>query len=210
MNNVLGTQGYERDVDRFVNVSQSLSFFEVCAEVIPFLPESPCRVLDIGSGAGQNAAALSQLGHTVVAVEPMEAFRAAARSRYGDLTIAWIDDALPHLRKLDNEPAFDFVLVDAVWHHLDTDERDMALTRIFRLMKPGAHLACSLRNGPSGLGSRVFPTEAESTVMQARKLGLECALRKDNQASFLPGKEDVLWSRLVFLKPVESGSVGKK
>lgn len=200
MSVVPGTQGYELGVARFVETSQALSFVDVCSEILDFLPTLPARVLDVGAGAGQNSAALARLGHSVVAVEPMAAFLDAARDAYSDLPVVWVNDSLPMLGALENDELFDFVLAEAVWQHLDSSEREAALVRIHALLSPGGHLGCSLRNGPPGLGSRVFPTDPDETLAQAGRLGLECVFRKDNLPSFLPNKKDVHWSRLVFQK----------
>ena len=200
---VPGTQGYERGIGRFVEASRALSFDEVCSDFLDFLPRLPSRVLDVGSGAGQNSAALSHMGHSVVAVEPMSSFRAAACNAYRDLPIIWINDSLPALSALEDSQLFDFVLVEAVWHHLDLGERTIALERIGSLLSPGGYFACSLRNGPAGLGTRVFPTDMESTIDQASNVGLECEFKKDDLPSMLPNKENVSWSRLVFRKPLD-------
>lgn len=187
-------------MDQFIEVSQSLSFAQVCADFIDFLPSSPARVLDVGAGAGQNSAALAELGHSVIAVEPMEPFLSAARARFRHLPISWHQDSLPLLESLPVEDDFGFVLVEAVWHHLDPFERKKALERITSLISSGGTCAFSLRNGPAGQGSRVFPTDSTSVVIEARELGLECVFRRDNLPSILPNKKDVYWSRLVFRK----------
>ncbi|GLQ76117.1 class I SAM-dependent methyltransferase [Vibrio penaeicida] len=74
MNTVKGTQGYEQGVDAFAQASLNLKFEEVNQEFIPFLPRILSRVLDVGSGVGQNSAALSRLGYQVVSVEPLQVF----------------------------------------------------------------------------------------------------------------------------------------
>ncbi|MFM7600712.1 MAG: class I SAM-dependent methyltransferase, partial [Pseudanabaena sp.] len=68
---VPGTEGYQRSIEPFIQTSQALSFNVVCSDFLRFIPAPPCRVLDIGAGAGQNSAALAALGHAVTAVEPM-------------------------------------------------------------------------------------------------------------------------------------------
>lgn len=200
MTAVQGTEGYECSVERFIERGQSLTFAEVCADFVSFLPARPARVLDVGAGAGQNSAALATMGYAVVAVEPMAPFLGAARAKYGHLPITWHEDSLPLLLSLPARDEFDFVLVEAVWHHLDADERVDALARITTLMANGAACALSLRNGPAGLGSRVFPTDSARMISDARFGGLECVFRKDDLPSVLPNKEDVRWSRLVFRK----------
>lgn len=203
MTPVPGIEGYARSVHQFVKSSQALDFAEVCQAFLDYLPPLPGHVLDAGAGAGQNAAAIAQMGHSVIAVEPMPDFLAAARATYAALPITWLDDSLPRLQRLGSAPAqFDFILGEGVWHHLDEAERSLAITRFALLLKPGGKCGLSLRNGPAGLGTCVYPTDTTRTLQQARMCGLEYMLLQENQPSIFPYKRDVTWSRLVLLKPL--------
>ncbi|MEH6495701.1 MAG: methyltransferase domain-containing protein [Pseudomonas marincola] len=200
---VLGTKGYAQVSDAFVKSTRLLTFDTANRDFSKFVPTNPCRVLDAGSGAGQNAAALAMKGHRVTAVEPLLEFRSACLSEYGDLGIEWINDAFPSLEKLGNTPAqFDFILVDAVWHHLNETERAQSLTRLDFLLDEGGFCALSLRNGPAGVGTHLFPTDSALTAALAAQLGLEVLLHLVDQPSILPNKPDVKWTRLVFQKPI--------
>lgn len=198
---VSGTRGYERNISQFVTGSQALEFEEINRDFLPYLPAVPSRILDAGCGAGQNAAALRRLGHSVTAVDPMAAFLNAARARYGDLGIVWIEDSLPALASLDSSLAgFDFILIDGVWHHLDYRERGLALARVASLLADGGRCALSLRNGPAGMGTHVYPTNVRDTIRAAEAQGLHCVFSVENQPSILKGKERVSWARLVIEK----------
>jgi len=201
MDDVPGTRGYENVAERFVDVSQALDFAETNKHFLEFIPTTPGRVLDAGSGAGQNAAALARLGHSVVAVEPMSAFLSAAHSTYADLDIAWIDDRLPMLDTLGEAPCkFDFILVQAVWHHLDEEERSIAMARLSTLLDDGGACAISLRNGPAGGGTHVFPTDGLATASLAEGCGLEVVFHLANQPSLMPNKRNVTWTHMAFRK----------
>ena len=207
MTTVPGTAGYDRSIQRFIASSQALDFAEVCQAFVDYLPPLPGHVLDAGAGAGQNAAAIAKMGHAVVAVEPMPDFLAAARTTYADLSITWLNDSLPRLEQLGPAPAqFDFILVDGVWHHLDEAARDIAMARFALLLKPGGRCALSLRNGPAGLGTCIYPTDASWTIQQAQVCGLACVFCLENQPSIFSHKQDVIWSRLVLLKPLSEQS----
>ncbi|MGP1718066.1 MAG: class I SAM-dependent methyltransferase [Methylophilus sp.] len=198
---VRGTAGYERFIDHFIASGQALSFSEVCNAFLAFLPKAPANILDAGAGAGQNAMAFAEMGHSVVAVEPMIEFLNAARNRYSHSSITWHHDSLPTLQCLaDGHAQFDFILVDGVWHHLDDIERQAAIQRFAQLLKTGGRCALSLRNGPAGMGTHVFATDAEQTILQAANAGLKCVMLLKDQPSMFSFKPDVIWSRVVFEK----------
>ena len=201
MNQVCGTEGYAESAREFVRVSQYLDFFEVCREYLPFLPPTPARVLDVGSGVGQNSNALAELGYRVTAVEPVPAFRLTARKYYPRPGIKWLEGNLPRLECLDYcDTRYEFILVEGVWHHLNERERAVAMKRISDLLLAGGRCALSLRNGPPGLGTRVFPTSVTKTVHFFRKMGLHCIYESRNQPSMFKHKENVKWGRLVIEK----------
>jgi SAM-dependent methyltransferase len=170
-----GTQGYERFIPLFIASSQALDFYIVCKDFVNFLPVKYSHVLDLGSGAGQNAAALDKLGFKITAVEPMGAFLNAAINTYKSTSIIWLNDSLPDLVCLDShEEKFDFVLIDAVWHHLSEAERAKAASKIATVIKNNGRCALSLRNGPCGMGSKVFPINSNDTIKLFERYGFKC------------------------------------
>ena len=196
-----GTAGYERFIPLFIESSQALDFNIVCKDFVDFLPLAHSTVLDLGAGAGQNSAALEKLGFKVTAIEPMKAFLNAAMATYKDTSIEWLHDSLPYLCCLDShEQSFDFVLIDAVWHHLNETERALAVKKISAVIKTNGRCGISLRNGPAGMGTQVFPTDGNDTINLFERYGFKCIFRRSNQASKLPNKQNVKWTRLVLEK----------
>ena len=201
MSAVPGTQGYERAIELFAEACYGLSFEHVNEDFLTFLPAVPARVLDAGAGVGQNAAALADRGYEVFAIEPLQAFLNLAQAKFTAHDVHWFNDSLPSLSRLDGlEASFDFILVDGVWHHLEPAERETCLMRLFELLRPGGMCALSLRNGPAGLGTHVFPTDASALISHANKLGFEVMLHLKNQSSKMPNKPKVKWDRLVLAK----------
>ena len=201
MNQVTGTAGYEKFVSQFVESSQSLDFRVVCQAFIDYLPELPARILDVGAGAGQNAAALAGMGYNVTAIEPLDLFLAAAQTAYSDQAINWYQCQMPKLACLDGEEAsFDFILAEGVWHHLNEAERQSTVLRFSQLLRPGGRCALSLRNGPMGMGSCVYPTDADETIEQFLQAGFKCMMHLEHLPSIMKGKENVIWSRVVLEK----------
>ncbi|MEM1324246.1 MAG: class I SAM-dependent methyltransferase [Bacteroidota bacterium] len=201
MTTVPGTSGYAAVVQRYIKVTEEIPFEVLHRDFLPFLPESPSLIVDVGAGTGRDAYVLSEKGHQVLAIEPLQAFREAAKKRYPSTTWKWIDDALPKLDKLVTfDHQVDFILSSGMWHHLNAAEQQLAMARIAQLLRPGGIAALSLRNGPAGAGSCVFPVPFQQTIAQAKACHLEPLLALDNQPSLMKNKTKVNWSRLVLRK----------
>ena len=80
------------------------------------------------------------MGHQVVAVEPVVAFRDRAARLHPSTRIEWVDDSLPDLAKLSGRGPFDLVLLTAVWMHLDPEQRQRGMTRVSGLLRGGGAL----------------------------------------------------------------------
>lgn len=198
-----GTEGYERFIPLFIESAQALDFHQSCKDYINFLPFGPANVLDIGSGAGQNAAALASLGYRVTAVEPMSEFLNAALNTYEALSVRWLQGDLPELDCLKSQDElFDFVLIEGVWHHLNEEERAVATACLSSIIKPEGRCAISLRNGPPGMGTRVYPTDLSSTINAFSSFGFEVLFYVENLPSIFDFKEDIKWARVVLEKKV--------
>ena len=136
-----------------------------------------------------------------MAVEPLVDFREAGQRLYPSAAIEWRDDALPQLPTLIKDaPQFDFILASGIWHHLNPAEQAEALANISKLLLPQGSFALSLRNGPAGAGTHVFPTNVQQTINDAKMYDLHPVLRLENQASLIRNKKEVYWAKLVFSK----------
>ncbi|KKE84430.1 class I SAM-dependent methyltransferase [Pseudoalteromonas luteoviolacea] len=198
---VPGTCGYESNVSSFANASFGLKFEDINQDFLAFLPIQGSKVLDAGCGVGQNAAALCELGYKVDAVEPLAAFLDKAKVRYEGMPIVWLEDSLPDLKLLDTkEHVYDFILLDGVWHHLSHHERKRCIRRLYELLSLNGVCAISLRNGPAGVGTHVFPTSCEELLNLARETGFKTIFQAQNQPSKMPNKQDVIWSRVALRK----------
>lgn len=186
--------GYGVDAEEIARRYEGVAFEVVHEEFLPWLPPVPGRVVDIGAGSGRDAAALAARGHQVVAVEPTPQLRRIGQRLHADAAIDWIDDALPSLTGLCG--TFDFVLLSAVWMHLDEPERVDAMRRLAELVVPGGHVALSLRHGPVPTGRRMFAVSTVETVALAERFGLSTV--HHGQGSDCLSREDVSWSTLVF------------
>ncbi len=196
---VKGTNGYAGAIHRFIEATDAIGFKELHEFCAKYIPISPGKILDIGSGSGRDAAEFAAMGHSVVAAEPCPELLVSSRNTYPYSRVEWVEDSLPELNKLTHKyNQFDFILCSAVWHHIDDAERETALAVIARLLKPRGIFAVSLRNGPVGVGIHVFPTDANKTIDLAESCNLINLLHQSNQPSLIRNKKRVIWSKLVF------------
>ncbi len=106
------------------------------------------KILDIGSGSGDNAIEMARLGHDVLAIEPSDLRHIALRD-HSHPQIEYRDGSLPQLDCLKSEEKFDLVLLSAVWQYIDPAERVASLLRIAEVMAPNAQLVISYPSPPS-------------------------------------------------------------
>ncbi len=147
------------------------------AAVLAHFPQKPCRILDIGAGTGRDAAWLAGLGHEVLAVEPVAAFRASGKAP------RWLDDRLPDLRKArELGQKFDFILMNAVFQHVQPAVRAVAMRNIAGLLATGGRIVLSVRHGPAAETRPAYLFEAGEIERLAADCGL-ATLMQCNRAT---------------------------
>lgn len=195
-----GTQGYANEAENLLRLYESVSLADVHGGALDFVPRAPCRILDIGSGTGRDAAAFVRLGHHVVAVEPVDELRQGAQAAHPSPRIEWVDDGLPELAVvLGRGESFDVVLLTGVWFHLDEAQRRQAMPGVASLVKDGGVMLLSLRHGPVPPGRRMFDVTADETIGLAAAEGLQVVLNQQAPAA-IQRREPVTWTRLAFRK----------
>jgi len=196
---VSGTEGYAEAAEALLN--QRLSFIDVHGPILHLIPAAPCRVLDIGSGAGGDAASFGELGHSVVAVEPTDELRIPAMARYPSSSIEWLNDSLPDLTSLlGRARSFDLVMLAAVWMHLDARQCRQAMPRVASLIAVGGTMIMSLRHGPVPQGRRMFEVSADETIQLAQAQGLDAVLNLcTDSVQAVNRRAGVTWTRLAFI-----------
>lgn len=198
MTAIPGTEGYAVEADALAVQYESFTFEALHKNIIPLFPKNACRVLDIGSGTGRDAAGFASLGMKVLAVEPVAEMRAHAERMHTSPHIEWLDDSLPGLARITaRRETFDIVMMTAVLMHFDDGERATILTRVAPMIAKDGILALSLRHGPVPPGRRMFAVSDDEVVALATAQGLEnILLLQGHRDKF--HRDDVMWSRLVF------------
>ena len=105
-----------------------------------FLPPAPARVIDIGSGPGRYAIALTELGYEVTLVDLSEANLAFARQKAIEQGIHLSGTHQANAMDLSTFPIASFdaaLMMGPLYHLLVHEERVLALKEAWRLLEPG-------------------------------------------------------------------------
>lgn len=145
------------------------------------------RILDVGSGMGRIAAALTARGHDVVATEPDPALREQSLATYAEVPV------LPHeaLAIPALEPFDLIVVVGNVFIYLgEGTERDV-LAHLRSLLAPGGRILAGFHLSGIKNGSRTYP--ADEFVADASAAGLEVDWRFGSYELHAPNDEYAVW-----------------
>ncbi|MGC4391034.1 class I SAM-dependent methyltransferase [Agrobacterium sp. M50-1] len=173
----------------------------IYAPVIDLLPSTPCRIADIGSGTGRDAAWFAAQGHHVLAIEPVSELREPGMRLHPSDRITWLDDSLPGLEKARLQGVFDLVILCGVWHHVDHRARQAAMESLAEMTATGGLLIMSLRHGPAPEGRRAFAISPAETTGEAARLGFTL-IRQAEVASIQAGNRalGVRWTWIALRK----------
>lgn len=194
-----GTEGYADEAPALFERYEQFDFDRVHRPVLHLLPSIPSTIIDIGAGTGRDAGHLASVGHSVLAVEPVDALRERAIRMRPSSKLQWLNDSLPGLTKvLALGKTFDVVMLNAVWMHLDEQQRSKAMAAVASLTHRGSRIFMSLRHGPVPNGRRMFDVSGDETVELARRHGFVALFNAHSesiqQTNIAAG---VSWTRVV-------------
>ncbi len=193
-------QWYEVNAEFFIHERENVEFTKIHSNLLNYLPQQPCSILEIGAGAGRDAAGFADLGHHVIAVEPSNALRTNAKRMYERDNIDWLDDKLPKLDiVVQLERQFEVIVLSAVWMHLAPKDRKPAFERIIDLLNPDGLLYLTLRHGPfeavDGFWD-IADAEVKSLAQQHELIELLHVTEADQM-----GRSDITWGKFIYRKP---------
>lgn len=197
---VSGTQGYAEQAQELIVRYELEAFEHKHRAELHVLPTQPVRALDVGAGTGADAAWLAAQGHTVLAVEPTEAFRRAGQVLHSHQAIEWLNDSLPSLSVVcARHQRFELIMLAAVWMHLEPEQRREGMATLASLLSPSGVIVMSLRHGPVPAGRRMFEVSGAEATAQASQVGLSCELNIHTESSQAVNRAaGVTWTRLAF------------
>lgn len=174
---------------------------DALAPIADLLPPPPGRIADIGAGPGTIAAWLTDQGHEVVAVEPVQEFRDIGRERHRDAAFQWIADGLPDLKSLREMPAFDLLLLTGVWHHVAPDQRKTAMHSMANALLPEGRVIVSLRHGQDDPARGLYDANPDDTIQAARGAGLQMMEQRKSESIQQHNRDaGIHWSWLLLQK----------
>ncbi|AZZ95300.1 methyltransferase domain-containing protein [Hahella sp. KA22] len=162
MKQLSSTDFYNLNSEQLFHQYQSLSFEQVHAAWLDYLPATPGRALDVGAGSGRDAGWLANNGWSVTAIEPSDKLLAKAIARHSESQIQWLSDTLPDLERLQESNSYHLILVSAVWMHLTPAQQTQSLQRLRRLQAPDGVIVITWRNLADEQERRFYPIEMKN------------------------------------------------
>ena len=170
--------------------------------LLPLLTKNTLSILDVGAGSGRDVHYLAEKTQgketQIIAVEPAVVLAKMGQVLTRDLPVRWIEDGLPQLQKVVGlAQQFDLILLSAVWMHLSSSERPLALVTLSRLLNSTGLLVISLRHGPSPDARVMHPVSADELLTLAADCQLQLLDLSQDETDKL-SRSQVHWQTLVF------------
>lgn len=188
---------YQKNHEELTKQYNSLSFENVHKNIISQLPLEG-TVLDIGCGSGRDSFAMANKGLKVTAVDPSSNMLNSAKKNFPHENITWIQDKLPTLEKLKNtNQKFDFILLSAVWMHVEKEDRKEAFKILQSLLNKNAKMVIYLRHGVFQDERKEIKVSAEEVESFSEDLNIMSKNLLKNDKDVL-NRSEVSWEILMF------------
>lgn len=188
---------YDKNSDKLTKQYNSLSFQDVHKNILEHLPQNG-SILDVGCGSGRDAYGLAQMGYDVTAVDPALNMLIKAQENFKHDNITWVNDSMPALDKVKSmNKKFDFILLSAVWMHIEPEDRKEAFKSLKSLLNKDAQMVISLRFGDFHDGRKAIPVSQDEIQTFSDELNIQSQSLLENDADQL-NRGDVSWQIMRF------------
>lgn len=185
---------YNKNIEKCINQYESLTFNDVHGASVENEIKADARVLDIGCGTGRDANYLASSGRKVVAIDPSNEMISYAKQNNSHENIEYLQSELPTLKNVTGK--FDFVLMSAVWMHLDSDIQKESLKLLKNILKKNGKMMILLRNGEFSDGRESYPFISNDFDVLKEDLNLSSKMLSGTKEDLL-NRTDVSWSKLL-------------
>lgn len=111
--------------------------------------------------------------------------------------VNWLQDQLPDLNSVvDLQKTFDFILLSAVWMHIELEDRENAFKTLSTLLSKNGKMVISLRHGIFTDERKELPVSFNELHSLALKFGLTATLL-DGQSDDVLNRNEVSWQQVL-------------
>jgi len=187
---------YENNAQTLSARYDSLNPDKLYSNWLQYLPSPPGLALDIGGGSGRDALWLAQKGWEVTVIEPSEAFLNIGRANLKTYPVRWVADRLPYLKNYTKRsPIFSFILVSAVFMHLNAPERAESFETLAGLLAKNGLLVITLRMTPWQDERKFYFVPAQEIVQLATSTNYTAEILEPSEDQFC--RKGVIWQTVV-------------
>lgn len=186
---------YNNNINQCVSQYESLTFDMVHGELVKKEIKENSKILDVGCGTGRDAFYLANNGHMVTALDPSDEMLKYATQNNNHKNIKYVKSSLPNLENIDGK--FDFILISAVWMHLDLEQQKKSLKILKSKLNKNAKILILVRHGKfsDGRTSHDFiEEESFDSIINDLKMN---AKKISEPSSDLLKRGDVYWSKIL-------------
>lgn len=188
---------YNDNIKTCIDQYENLTFDQVHGELVEKEIKQNARVLDVGCGTGRDAHYLASTGRIVVAIDPSNEMIKFASENNSHENIQYLQSELPSLESVSGK--FDFILMSAVWMHLDEDTQKESMAALSKLLKKNGKMMILIRNGGFSDGRISHPFMNDEFDDIKKELNLSSKLISGTKEDLL-NRSNVSWSKLLITK----------
>ncbi|MFW9893871.1 MAG: class I SAM-dependent methyltransferase [Candidatus Thorarchaeota archaeon] len=135
---------------------------------------TPSRVLDIGSGPGENTIFLAEQGSSAVGIDftPEAVEIARNRAIQHGVDVEFVLGNVLYLEQFFEANTFDHVIDSGLFHSIHPKDLDQFVQQVRRVLKPNGiyYILCFSDKEPPGLGPRRVSKEEIRSTLESRFL----------------------------------------